>query len=214
MRSRRVRISGLAALLLALGLGDATERVLADTAEVCRTQAIEMLELDLEGYVPFAGEGTVTLCERSHAITATVVLEGLERLNAYSAWWIYRSDPMECSNPDTFDWSWSCEGALWEPGQQDGEIPVIGRIGSSIANLGGKARWRDTLRGFNPPPNSAMIILVMHHGEAQFQDRLRLARQRLTPERWMWGMPGLGNFFDYYTPPWVFEMGWTQFVFE
>jgi len=213
---KRLFIIGMdwAAPVLSLIMCCAPELALADAGAECRTQPIEIIEPDLEGYAPFRGTGAVTLCLQPHSLTATVTLEGLDRLHVYSAWWIYRSQPMDCRNPSHFGWTWTCDGALWETGNEEGETPVVGRLGSTIANLGGKARWRDTLRGFSPPPGSAVIVLIMHHGEAKFDDTPRLARQRLTPERWTWGSPGLGNFFDYYTRPWVFEVGWTQFVFD
>ncbi|MDJ0704460.1 MAG: hypothetical protein QNJ46_14350 [Leptolyngbyaceae cyanobacterium MO_188.B28] len=103
-------------------------------------------------------------------------------------WWVYFDDPKQCAEP----------GACGLSADFGGENPVavFGRMDSTIASENEGTYFIGRIGGFTPSEGSQIWMWIFGHGEANFDDGRRLARQLLTPELPGAGAPHLGNTID------------------
>lgn len=153
------------------------------------------------------------LCQTPYGLWSSMKIKGLTEGNAYTVWWIYIDDPGSCVNfplpqglelPDKssvpFDepagYASGCGLADFFTTDSSGEflnpLVVYGRMDSAVTNHHRRTRFNGELRSFTPSPGSQVWMLVFGHGPAKRDDKRELARQLLTPEDPLSGMPHLG----------------------
>ena len=71
-------------------------------------------------------------------------------------------------------------------------LVVYGRMDSVVADRRRKIRFAGDVRSFSPSPGSQVWMFVFGHGPADTTDKRQLARQLLTPEDPLSGVPHLG----------------------
>ena len=158
--------------------------------------------------------GRGTLCKTPRGTWSTMRLRGLTSGNAYTVWWVYIDDPDSCVNaplstdpasptynPDIpadepVGYAGRCGLADFFTMDPSGEflnpLAVYGRMDSVIADSRRKIRFAGDIRNFTPSPGSQIWMFVFGHGPADTTDNRQLARQLLTPEDPLSGVPHLG----------------------
>lgn len=151
-------------------------------------------------------------------------VRGLTPGNAYTVWWIYIDDPASCANsplpapdvipfPEPDDFAGPCGlvdfFTVDAGGQFLNPLVVFGRMDGVVAPDKARTRFAGDLRSFGPSPGSQVWMFVFGHGAANQADKRELARQLLTPEDPLSGVPHLGiagRHFGYPAAVVVFEM--------
>ena len=156
-----------------------------------------------------SGQGT--LCTTPFGLWSTMRVHGLTEGNAYTVWWIYIDDPDSCANfplpsgpppegvipfPEPEGYATPCGLVDFFTPDPSGEfinpLIVFGRMDSVIARGGRIDRFAGDLRSFKPSPGSQVWMFIFGHGPADTSDKRQLARQLLTPEDPLSGVPHLG----------------------
>ncbi|MEO0420886.1 MAG: hypothetical protein AAF184_01020 [Pseudomonadota bacterium] len=155
-----------------------------------------------------AVSGRSRLCAGERGLNATLEVTGLIPGHAYTAWWVYIDSPQACANfplttensdvpfDEPFGYAGMC--GLADFGTPDpvedivNPLAVFGRFDSAIAGDESRRFLRGTVRDFTPSPGSQVWVLVFGHGPANEADGRELARQLLTPEDPLAGIPHLG----------------------
>jgi len=138
--------------------------------------------------------GTTNLCINANGLKAQFSVKGLAADNAYTIWWVYIDRPDLCTGggPGV------CADPDFAPSVAGGGTPLVvfGRFGSAVAPRNGKAHITDTWGGMQPSSGAEIWLLMLGHGPADDGDGRHLARQLLTPEDPLAGIPHLGNDVD------------------
>lgn len=158
---------------------------------------------------PIAGSeltGRGTVCATPLGLWSTMSVKGLTPGNAYTVWWVYIDDPESCVNfplnppdvpiPEPVGYAGRCGLADFFTADPSGDflnpLAVYGRMDSVIAGNKRKTRFAGDLRSFTPSSGSQVWMFVFGHGPADQSDKRQLARQLLTPEDPLSGIPHLG----------------------
>ena len=165
----------------------------------------EFWEEDITGN-KLSGRGV--LCTSRYGTWATLSTKGLAPGNAYTVWWVYIDDPDSCVNapltPDVADipfdepvgYAGRCGLAdfftMDETGTFLDPLVVYGRMDSVVASNRIWTRFAGDIRKFSPSRGSQVWMFVFGHGPADTVDKRQLARQLLTPEDPLSGIPHLG----------------------
>ena len=152
--------------------------------------------------------GRGTICATPHGIWSTLKVRGLTQGNAYTVWWVYIDDPGSCANfPLTTDvaeipadepvgYAGSCGLADFftpDPSEEFiNPLAVFGRMDSVVARKRNFTRFAGDWRSFKPSSGSQVWMFIFGHGPADTSDKRQLARQLLTPEDPLSGMPHVG----------------------
>jgi len=139
--------------------------------------------------------GMANLCINDNGMKAQYNVQNLVAGDAYTIWWVYFDDPSLCTHGPV---PGSCGEADMAPSVAGGGTPlgVFGRLGSAVAPRNGKVHITGTWGGMQPSSGAEVWLLMLSHGVADLADGRHLARQLLTPEDPMAGMPHLGNDVD------------------
>jgi hypothetical protein len=180
MKTHRIT-SILAALAMAITFNTALAKKKCDNQDI----------IDLGA----GASGKAKLCMNDKGMKAKFKVDHLMEGDAYTVWWVYFDDPSLCTHgpaPGTCG-----EGDL-APSEAGGGTPlgVFGRFGSTVGTHNGKAHISDSWGGMLPSIGAEIWILMLSHGPANYWDGRHLARQLLTPEDPLAGMPHLGNDVD------------------
>ncbi len=159
------------------------------------------------------GRGSV--CSTPLGLWSTMSVHGLTPGNAYTVWWVYIDDPAACVDfplpvtppgeeaqpgeipiPEPVDYAGRCGLADFFTPDPSGDflnpLVVYGRMDGLIAGNHRRTRFTGNLRSFVPSPSSQVWMLIFGHGPADKMDKRQLARQLLTPEDPLSGVPHLG----------------------
>jgi hypothetical protein len=151
--------------------------------------------------------GRGTLCTTDNGMWSTLKVRGMTPGNAYTVWWVYVDDPESCANfplpvpdaipfPEPADYAGPCGLADFFTPDESGEflnpLAVYGRMDSGVARHARRTRFAGDLRSFKPSHGSQVWMFVFGHGPADDTDNRQLARQLLTPEDPLSGVPHLG----------------------
>jgi len=151
--------------------------------------------------------GNGTVCATPDGLWADLKVNRLTRGNAYTVWWVYINDPQSCANTplpspeaipfaEPMNYAGRCGLADFFTPDESGEflnpLVVYGRMDGTVAYRQWNTRFEGNLRSFNPSPGSQIWLFVFGHGPADFSDKRQLARQLLTPEDPLSGVPHLG----------------------
>ncbi len=171
----------ITSLLATLAMAFTFNTALAD--DECENQGI--IDLGAGAY------GTTNLCIKANGLKAQFSAKGLMAGDAYTVWWVYFDRPDLCTAP-------GCSDDDFAPSAAGGGTPlgVFGRFGSAVAPRNGKVHITDTWGGMQPSSGAELWLLMLGHGPADVGDGRHLARQLLTPEDPLAGMPHLGNDVD------------------
>ena len=172
----------------------------------CDTEEVLSFWEEDVGFNELSGRGTV--CATPYGLWSTLSLKGLTNGNAYTVWWVYIDDPASCANfPLTTDiaeipadepigYAGSCGLADFFTVDESAGIldplAVFGRMDSVVASNKRRTRFAGDLRSFEPGPGSQVWMLAFGHGPADQSDKRQLARQLLTPEDPLSGIPHVG----------------------
>lgn len=179
----------------------------------CDSQPVTSFwEADL-GLNTLTGHGS--LCYTQDTLWSSLRVKGLTAGNAYTVWWVYIDDPESCVNfplqpngtpegvpfPEPEGYAGKCGLAdFFTFNQAEGildPLAVFGRMDSVVAEDNRWTRRYGThfsgeLRGLSPSPGSQVWMFVFGHGPADYSDKRQLARQMLTPEDPLSGVPHVG----------------------
>lgn len=183
---KKYRFSAIYCLLPVLAL--LTGPAIAQSGHVCQSVDVVALEEPIEG--------TAKLCTTPWGVKAQSEVMGLTRGNAYTVWFVYFDDPSQCvhGGPGICgDADFFTEDPV--SGELD-PLAVLGRFDSVVPHRAGEIPFRGRVRGLNLSSGSQVWLLTFGHGPADTSDNRRLARQLLTPEDPMIGVPHLGNNVD------------------
>jgi hypothetical protein len=160
---------------------------LAQASEHCDGQVI----MDLGA----GAHGTASVCFIPNRLKATFHVNNLVAGDAYTVWWVYFDDPSLCTNGPV---EGTCGEGDLAPSAAGGGTPlgVFGRLGSAIAPRNGNVHINGKWGGMQPSSGAEIWLLMLSHGAANYADGRHLARQLLTPEDPLAGMPHLGNDVD------------------
>jgi len=138
--------------------------------------------------------GSANLCINGNGLKAMFNVKSLVAGDAYTIWWVYFDDPSLCTGGG----DGVCGDPDFAPSEAGGGTPlaVFGRMGSVIAPRNGNAHINDNWSGMQPSSGAEIWLLMLSHGAANYADGRHLARQLLTPEDPLAGMPHLGNDVD------------------
>ncbi len=152
--------------------------------------------------------GRGTICASSYGLWSTLAVKGLTPGNAYTVWWVYVDDPASCVNfpltpetaeipfPEPIGYAGRCGLADFFGADESGEflnpLIVYGRMDSVVAGKHKRTRFSGDVRSFRPSSGSQVWMFVFGHGPADYSDKRQLARQLLTPEDPLSGVPHLG----------------------
>ncbi len=146
----------------------------------CMHDAIEAQEVE-------DAEGLGVVCVTRRGVRAWFNVRNLVPGDAYTLWWVYFDDPMQCLV------SGECAGGDF---RGDNPLSVFGRMDSSIGPHSGKLRLSGRIGGFTPSNGAQIWLWLFGHGPADTESGRHLARQLLTPELPAAGAPHLGNVDD------------------
>ena len=155
-------------------------------------------------------QGEARICERRWGLQGDIALEGLEPGYAYTLWWVYFDDVLQCAEPGNCQYAdllpTSAEFYTGYPGcpidepscagSENPPVGVIGRLGGFVAPADGDVRYRDRLYRLQPDPGAEIWIVVLGHGPANPVGDRSLARQLLTAQDPDLGAPHLGTVGD------------------
>lgn len=179
-----MKILRITSLLATLALAFTFNTAMA--GEDCENQNI----IDLGG----GAHGTTNLCIKTNGLKAQFNVKGLTAGDAYTVWWVYFDDPSLCTGggPGV------CGDPDFGPSEAGGGTPlaVFGRFGSAVAPRNGKVHMTSDWGGMQPSSGAEIWLLMLGHGAANLADGRQLARQLLTPEDPLAGIPHLGNEVD------------------
>lgn len=155
--------------------------------------------------------GRGTMCTTPWGLWSNMGVKGLTEGNAYTVWYVYIDRPQDCVNfpltpataPIPFDepsgYAGGCGLAdfFTEEIGADGEpflnpLVVYGRMDAVIAKQHRRTRFSGDIRDFSPSSGSQVWMFIFGHGPADQTDNRQLARQLLTPEDPLSGVPHLG----------------------
>ena len=150
------------------------------------------------------GKGKV--CVTPQGLKSNMTVRGLTPGFAYTVWWVYIDrpdlcvpvwlDPPAVPFPEPRNYAGACSFVDFFTFDQGAGIldplVVFGRMDSAIPKEDGVTRFSGTLNGMKPSPGSQIWMLVFGHGPADMSDGRQLARQLLTPEDPLSGIPHLG----------------------
>ncbi len=169
-----------------------------------RQPAIDYWEGSITGQA-IGGRGGI--CSTPYGMFSSLKLSGLTPGNAYTVWWVYIDKPEECVgfplNPDNSDvpfpepenYAGSCGLADFFTVDPEGflnPLVVYGRMDSVTAHNARRTWFSGDIRSFVPSSGSQVWMFVFGHGPADKTDKRQLARQLLTPEDPLSGVPHLG----------------------
>jgi hypothetical protein len=171
----------LAALAMSLVMGNARAEGECDNQEV-----IDIAGLGLSG--------SAKLCSSSGGLKAKFRVHGLQPGDAYTGWWVYFDDPSLCTGGG----EGICGDPDFAPSEAGGGTPlaVFGRFVSTVGSRSGNTNLSGNWGGMQPSSGSQIWLLLLSHGPANYADGRHLARQLLTPEDPLAGIPHLGNHID------------------
>ncbi len=133
--------------------------------------------------------GTASLCQTPGGLKAHLRATGLMPGEAYTVWWIYIDDPTQCVPDPDVPPEFACDYSFFF---NDGDpLAVLGRFDSGVAPGSGKLHFKDALNGLQASQGAMVWLFIMAHGAAAEDGRAR-ARQLLTPEDPIFGVPHLG----------------------
>lgn len=175
-----------------------------DDNRYCDTEPLTNLwEPNIAGNT-LSGKGQV--CVTPQGLRGNMRVRGLTAGNAYTVWWVYIDRPDQCvpfwlSPPDVpfpepVGYAGACSFVdffTFDPaaGILD-PLVVFGRMDSAVPSRRGIIRFSGTVRGMKPSPGSQVWMLAFGHGPADMTDGRQLARQLLTPEDPLSGIPHVG----------------------
>ncbi len=162
-------------------------------------------EQDITGQ---AVTGKAGMCVTPFGIFGSLKARGLTAGNAYTVWWVYVDKPSDCVGfpltpensdvpfPEPAGYADNCGFADFFSLDPSGEflnpLVVYGRMDGVVAYNTRKTWFSGDVRSFVPSPGSQVWMLVFGHGPADETDNRQLARQLLTPEDPLSGVPHLG----------------------
>ncbi len=162
-------------------------------------------EQDITGQ---AIKGRGGLCTTPFGMFSSLRLSGLTPGNAYTVWWVYIDKPHDCVGfpltPDNSDvpfpepagYAGSCGLADFFTVDPSGDflnpLVVYGRMDGVVAHSKRRTWFSGDVRSFTPDSGSQVWMFVFGHGPADESDKRQLARQLLTPEDPLSGVPHLG----------------------
>ncbi len=175
-----------------------------DDDRYCDTEPLQNLwEPNIAG-ATLSGKGK--LCVTPQGLRGNMKVRGLTAGNAYTVWWVYIDRPDQCVPfwldppdvpfPEPRGYAGACSFVdffTFDPnaGILD-PLVVFGRMDSVVTNRRGMTRFSGTVRGMKPSPGSQVWMLAFGHGPADMSDGRQLARQLLTPEDPLSGIPHVG----------------------
>ncbi|MFK7955226.1 MAG: hypothetical protein AB8B96_03955 [Lysobacterales bacterium] len=201
-------ITASAALLLGGMIFQTTS--LADehkrTRWYCDTQpVVNFWEEQITGV---AMTGRASLCGKDNQLWSGMLVDGLLPGGAYTVWWVYIDNPAACVNfPLTvetaeipFDEPVGYAGAcgladFFTPDESEqflNPLVVFGRMDGAQTPENGSNRFNGQFRDFTPAPGSQVWLFAFGHGPAEDTDLRLRARQLLTPEDPLSGVPHVG----------------------
>lgn len=172
----------------------------------CKNEAVvDFWEQELLGS---EARGRARLCSTPFGMFSNMQVRGLTPGNAYTVWWVYIDKPEDCVNfpltPETADvpvpepigYATPCGLADFFTPDPSGEflnpLAVYGRLDSVVVDRVRQITLRGNLRDFQPASGSQVWMFIFGHGPADDSDKRQLARQLLTPEDPLSGVPHLG----------------------
>lgn len=155
--------------------------------------------------------GRGTLCSTPWGLWSSMGVKGLTAGNAYTVWYVYIDKPEDCVNfpltPQTADipfdepigYAGGCGLADFFTEELDDSgqpflnpLVVYGRMDAAVAGHRRNTRFAGDIRDFVPSSGSQIWMFIFGHGPADTTDNRQLARQLLTPEDPVSGVPHLG----------------------
>ena len=202
----KLKLGLLTVGLILIALPEQTVR--ADDHEgggYCDTEPLSNLwEPNIAG-TELSGKGKV--CVTPQGLRGNMTVRGLTAGNAYTVWWVYIDRPDQCIPfwlqppdvpfPEPEGYAGACSFVdffTFDPaaGILD-PLVVFGRMDSTVVPKdSGVSRFSGTVGGMKPSPGSQVWMLVFGHGPADTSDGRQLARQLLTPEDPLSGIPHVG----------------------
>ncbi|MEM1264079.1 MAG: hypothetical protein AAGH76_16900 [Pseudomonadota bacterium] len=172
----------------------------------CDAEPLTNFWEDAVGFDTLSGRGH--MCATRYGTIGSLAVRGLTPGNAYTVWWVYFDKPQQCSGfpltpdvaevpaPEPVGYADNCGLADFFTPDSSGEflnpLAVYGRMDSVVAVNKRRTFFRGNIRDFEPAPGSQMWMFIFGHGPADQHDKRQLARQLLTPEDPLSGVPHLG----------------------
>lgn len=172
----------------------------------CDAEPLTNFWEDVVGFNSLSGRGG--LCATPYGTFGSLQVRGLTPGNAYTVWWVYFDKPQDCAGfpltpdvaevpaPEPIGYAGNCGLADFFTPDPSGEflnpLAVYGRMDSVVAYNKRRTYFRGDIRDFEPAPGSQIWMFIFGHGPANKDDKRQLARQLLTPEDPLSGVPHLG----------------------
>ena len=151
-----------------------------------------------------SGKGKV--CVTPRGIKGSMKVRGLTKGNAYTVWWVYIDKPDQCIPfwlnppdvpfPEPVGYADNCSFVDFFTPDPSGTflnpLVVFGRMDSAIPGKKRTTRFSGSINGMKPSPGSQVWMLAFGHLAADMSDKRQLARQLLTPEDPLSGIPHVG----------------------
>ncbi|MEM9529913.1 MAG: hypothetical protein AAGA23_03275 [Pseudomonadota bacterium] len=152
--------------------------------------------------------GGAGLCATRRGLQANMQVTGMKEGNAYTVWWVYVDNPGACVNfplttensevpvDEPLGYATPCGLADFFTPDESGEflnpLVVFGRMDGAVAKQRNRHWLSGDFKDFVPASGSQVWLFVFGHGPADLEDKRQLARQLLTPEDPLSGIPHLG----------------------
>lgn len=152
--------------------------------------------------------GRAGLCTTRRGLTGNMQVSGMIPGSPYTVWWVYIDNPGACVNfpltpensdvpiPEPLGYATPCGLADFFTPDESGEflnpLAVFGRMDGILANDRRTNNFKGSFKDFYPSSGSQVWMFVFGHGPAKLEDNRELARQLLTPEDPLSGIPHVG----------------------